>query len=400
MPSTLIQIFNNFIDMGSKPNARYWENVIVRKINMITLIGTFNVFISFILFPLIGIYDFQVALLTCIIAGPLVIFLNIKKGYLWGSYSFFLVGVYIMLFMSIKLGMESYFMLFYFPITLAVVQLLGRRETFKHLIIILSLFFVSIAFVSYAYTFNLYKIVLDVDDLSTLRIFNILLSAFTGMAFISQITIENIKQEEVIKSVLKEKELLLAEVFHRVKNNMNIVTSLLNLKKGVSVSKEAIDALEDCRNRVFSMALVHQKIFNRKDLSGINFKEYIKDLVDEIQNAFSLEHEVRVNIKANEIEIPLNKAIPMGLILNELITNSFKHAVEPGKLLIVDIVLEKSDNSISFIYQDNGPGITTNKPIKAESLGLELIHSLTDQLNGKPFFNNINGFEFKLSFNC
>jgi two-component sensor histidine kinase len=210
--------------------------------------------------------------------------------------------------------------------------------------------------------------------------------------------IESIAQDTLIKKMLHEKEILLAEVFHRVKNNMNIVTSLLNLKKITSESQETKDALEECRNRVFSMALVHQNIFNNDTLIGLNFKHYIINLVDEIANSFGSKDSYEIKYDLDEIQLDLSTSIPCGLIINELITNSFKYAQVPGKKLIISILLKKENGKIRLMVQDNGPGIAENFMTEKNTLGMELIDSLSDQINGNSQFKNNDGTSFELIF--
>ena len=296
------------------------------------------------------------------------------------------------------LGLDSYFILFYFPIILAVVQLLGRRETLTHMGIILLGYFLNIVLISIAYKYNYNQVLLDSGMLPNVRLFTIILSSFTCLAFIAILRIESLKQEEMLKSVLKEKDILLAEVFHRVKNNMNVITSLLSLKKNVSNSNEVKIALDDCRNRVYSMALVHQKIFERKSIAGLDFSEYIKDLIKEISTSFGMDETTDYEIETEKIELPLDYAIPVGLIVNELLTNMFKYAKQPNSRLRIKLNFSKKGNEVHLSLCDNGPGINPNKEIGSESMGFELIRALTDQIDGISKKKREKGFCFNLRF--
>lgn len=387
-----------FNQLGIKPHYQLWEVFLTRKINFITVIGSFNVILSAIIFPLFNLTALHPLLITTIVLAPLVFLVNNKINYVWGAYGFYLIGIILMLFMSIRLGTESYFLLFYFPITLSVIQLLGRKETVLHMIIILLLFFVSIITIVICYKNNYGKLNLEPSTVSNLQAFNIIISAFTGTAVIIQITLENIKHESLIKSMLKEKEILVAEVFHRVKNNMNIVTSLLNLKKENSNSQEVKDALEDCRNRVFSMALVHQKIFNKNNVSELDFGEYTVDLINEIKKSVDSSDSDKITVKATSMKLPLNYAIPCGLILNELITNSFKYAKMKGKVLEINVELISNDKERKLIVKDNGPGIYNKENQHESTLGMVLIKSLCEQIDAKYKFENNNGLSFTLVF--
>lgn len=382
---------------GIKANYQVWENNLVRKINLITLIGFFNISISYFLFPALNIHNFQNVILLGIVTAPIIIFLNSTRGYLYGAYGFYIIGMIMMTTIAIQLGSESYFINFYFPMTLSVIHLFGRKETLSHIFVILFLFLVSTIIIAYYYSNDLYVLKIEKDTLFKVKIFNIILSLFSGIMEIVIITTESIKHEKTITKMLKEKDVLIAEVFHRVKNNMNIVTSLLNLKKENSNSEEVKIAIEECRNRVFSMALVHQKIFNRGSVSVLNFSDYIKDLVNEITSSMGNEEDTEISIKTEELELPLNYAIPCGLILNELITNANKHAKIPNQKLIIGVSLFSEHGKRKLIVTDNGPGI---KDIKThfDSLGMELIDSLCQQIDGKYTFENKSGLHFTLEF--
>jgi two-component sensor histidine kinase len=217
------------------------------------------------------------------------------------------------------------------------------------------------------------------------------------MAFMITIINDYNKQDELIKKMLKEKEVLLAEVFHRVKNNLNIVTSLLNLKKNSTESAEVKEALEECRSRVFSMALVHQNIFNNHEV-GLNFKTYIENLVSEIANSLGMNQQIELALETEEISLNLSSAIPCGIILNEIITNSYKYALSENNRLQIQIIIKQKGEMISLEVSDNGPGISEEILAKDNTLGLELIETLSEQLGGEFSFSNNSGLVFHLSF--
>lgn len=247
--------------------------------------------------------------------------------------------------------------------------------------------------------FEVLRVVFDESLSSNLALLNILLCYISTILLVLILVMDYIKQEEIIRRVLKEKEILLAEVFHRVKNNMNIVTSLLSLKKNTSEQKEVKEALEECRSRVYSMALVHQNIFNEKNLIGLNFKDYIKNLTDEIAKSLGDSKTFDILLDTEEIELNLSTAIPCGLILNELITNSFKYALSDEKRLQINISLkQQKDGMIELIVRDNGQGIPQSTLDANATLGIELIRSLSEQINGVSSFKNEGGMVYTLAF--
>lgn len=393
-----MKLLQRLRSLGIRPEHQVWEVFLIRKINFVSLIAFINVTSAYLLFPAFGLDALQPVLLPSMGLALLVIVINSTWGYVPGSYFYFLIGLLLITYMTVRLGSDSYFLLFFFPITLTVIQLLGRKETVLHMSVILAIYFTGILFSAYCYLNDLYRIQMDTELLGKIRLFNIVVSALTALFFITQITIENNRQEQLIRDMLKEKDVMMAEIFHRVKNNMNIVTSLLNLKKNNSDSVEVSEALEDCRNRVFSMALVHDKIFNRNNIAGLNFGEYTRDLVETIGKSMGLDKEDKIHVEAMDIELPLSQAIPCGLILNELVTNSCKHARVPGRQLNVHILLTKENGQCNILYNDNGPGMKEGDTSKHGSLGVELIHTLCEQVDGKCSFLNKDGLQFNLSF--
>ena len=300
--------------------------------------------------------------------------------------------------MNLKMGIESYALLFYFPVFISMIQLLGRRETIKHLVILSIICLLSVIVIIVGFKFHFVPLVQISSSVFSIIVFNIVLSFLTTFAFMIIMVNEGITQENHIKNALKEKEILLAEVFHRVKNNMNIVTSLLNLKKQMSDSIEVKEALEDCRNRVFSMALVHQNIFNSKSIVGLNFKDYVKNLTSEIAKSLGEVNKYEIVLETEDVSLDLSNAIPCGLILNELITNSFKYVQKQNEKLVIRVKLNKIKDTVTFEVSDNGPGLPSKIDSSKASLGLELVKSLSEQIDGICSFTNENGLVFKLSF--
>jgi two-component sensor histidine kinase len=388
---------DTFGDLGVKTFYNPWEISLTRKLNFLSLVGICNVIVTLILFLSIGFTDFVTECVITLLMGPLVIVLNIRKNYLWAAYLFYGIGITLFFLLTLKMGIDSYVILYYFPILVSLIQVFGRKETLKHLVTIAFLFFISIVGIVVAYKNDHQSIAYTTDSLLRLKLVNILSAFFLTVVLICIITIENLKQETLIKNTLREKEILLAEVFHRVKNNMNIVTSLLNLKKFSSKSEEVKQALEECRERVFSMALVHQIIYSNKNITSLNFEEYIQKLAGESVNAIGGIQKVDVEFDTESIELPLFYAIPCGLILNELITNSFKHAQIPAKKLKIEIAFKGIDDDLLIKYRDNGPGFAPQE-FKSDSLGLELIKSLAEQIDAVYSIQSLNGSVFEMQF--
>ncbi|MCG6553698.1 MAG: response regulator [Candidatus Magnetominusculus sp. LBB02] len=209
--------------------------------------------------------------------------------------------------------------------------------------------------------------------------------------------------EEKIKASLEEKTLLLREIHHRVKNNMEIISNLIELNIDTADDQKVIDMSNEMKNRIRSMSLVHQSLYQNDNLSHINFRDYTKDLTADILNSYSVEPSaVSVTIDINDdVYIGMDTAMPCCLIINELITNSIKHAFKKTKEGRLYISMKATGHqSYELIVRDNGGGIPEGFDIsKSSSLGLTLIKTLGEyQLGGKIEINGDDGMEFKLSF--
>ncbi len=199
---------------------------------------------------------------------------------------------------------------------------------------------------------------------------------------------------------LKEKEQLLKEVHHRVKNNLQIVCSLLNLQSDNIVDEKYLSLVRESRNRINSMALVHEMLYTSKDLSKIELKEYIERLSVSVHQSFAVPNsEIKFNYKVqNDINFEIDRMIPVGLILNEIISNSFKYAF-PEKKGVITVELSLNKNSCSLQVSDNGKGLPKNfNKDKDSNLGMQLVHMLSEQIDGRVEINQNNGTEYKITF--
>jgi len=205
-----------------------------------------------------------------------------------------------------------------------------------------------------------------------------------------------------LQKLLGEKELLIREIHHRVKNNLQIISSLLSLQSNTVNDKNIDEVLKQSQSRVNTMAILHNKLYQTEDFSNVPIKEYLQQLISSISDSFNSEKcRVDFNINAEEKErFNIDTAIPIGLIINELVTNSFKHAFSGRDKGIINIKLAKiNGNNYLFTFADNGTGIPENFRKKmAKSFGLELIEMLVQQLNGSLDIINKNGTTFEINF--
>lgn len=217
--------------------------------------------------------------------------------------------------------------------------------------------------------------------------------------------ITNRKQaEDKIMASLKEKEVLLKEIHHRVKNNLQVISSLLNLQSRYIHNAEAQSILEDSRNRVRSMALVHEELYRSENFAEVDFKEYIHHLSLNLFRAYNTDPgKICLEIKVEKVSLAVDMAVPCGLIINELITNSLKHAFPSsyqgkGKVLIQLKML--SEEEVELSVEDNGVGVPQDfNVMTTDSLGMYLVRLLSEeQLQGKLSVEQNKGLRFSIRF--
>jgi PAS domain S-box-containing protein len=208
--------------------------------------------------------------------------------------------------------------------------------------------------------------------------------------------------EDQIKASLEEKGILLREIHHRVKNNMQIISSLLNLQAGYIEDKKYLEMFKESQNRIYTMSLVHEKLYRSKDFTKINFKDYIHNLANGVFQSYSgMSSNILLNLNIENVELGIDSAIPCGLIINELVTNSLKYAFPDEKKGEIKIVLVNiNGNEYELTVSDNGIGIPEDLDFrKTETLGLHLVSSLAEyQLSGKIKLDRSRGTEFSIRF--
>ena len=234
--------------------------------------------------------------------------------------------------------------------------------------------------------------------------------------------------EEQIKTSLEEKEVLLKEIHHRVKNNMQIISSLLSLQSRYIKDENYLAVFKEGQNRVKSMAMIHEGLYKSDNLARINFEEYVHNLISGLFSSYGIDKDIiKTKINLDNILLDIDTAIPLGLILNELISNSLKHAYPHHSLNSknvsftnpaveisnqsnmqftsseeitdkINILLSQNEDMLKLIVMDNGIGFPENINFKnTKSLGLQLVNTLVSQLNGEIKLEKENGTKFTLN---
>ncbi len=199
--------------------------------------------------------------------------------------------------------------------------------------------------------------------------------------------------------LLIEKEWLLKEVHHRVKSNLQIVLSLLESQSRRQLSSEAFNAIQESQNRVYAMSLIHKKLYHSTDVASIDMDDYLRDLIQHLRESFGQADSIRFTLSLESHHLDVSQAVPVGLIVNEAITNSIKYAFpdkSPGNEISISYKI--TDDKVDLTISDNGVGMTLAQKEKAESLGLKLIRGLAEDINGFFTMNTENGVSILISF--
>lgn len=199
--------------------------------------------------------------------------------------------------------------------------------------------------------------------------------------------------ENKIKKSLDEKEILLREIHHRVKNNMQIISSLLNLQSNYLNDEKIKDVFKESQNRVRSMSMVHEMLYNSPDLDNIQLRDYMQKLTNTLINSYSTPNKrIKLFIQIEDIQMGIDTAIPLGLVINELISNSLKHAFKDLKEGKIRITAESKGGDYLIMVTDNGIGFPPDINFyKTKSLGLQLVNTLVDQIDGEIKLKTIKG---------
>ena len=220
-----------------------------------------------------------------------------------------------------------------------------------------------------------------------------------GIVCVASDITERKKAEEVIRNSLKEKEILLAEIHHRVKNNLAVISGLLQMQIWEADDAAAEGVLKDSQMRVKSIALVHEKLYQSEDLSHIEFDKYIGELLEGIEKTYR-HSDTNINFETDidSVIFNINQAIPCSLLLNELVVNAYKHAFKNSNEGTIYVSLKRRNGTIELQIKDDGVGLETSDNEEKSSLGMSLVNTLVQQLNGEMEAYNDDGASFKLTF--
>jgi len=220
---------------------------------------------------------------------------------------------------------------------------------------------------------------------------------------------ERMQAEKQVKASLREKEVLLRELHHRVKNNMQVISSILNLQSSRIKDKNVLEMFKKSRDRIRSMALIHEKLYQSKDFARIDLARYVQSLASHLFHSYNVDpNVVRLKTDVEDVFLDINTAIPCGLIINELVSNSIKHAFPKGRArgdkgkvrgeILISVHSDKNGQT-TLLLADNGMGLPKDFDIrKTKSLGLQLVNDLANQLEGSIKLQRRRGTAFRITF--
>ena len=208
------------------------------------------------------------------------------------------------------------------------------------------------------------------------------------------------ESEEQIKKSLREKEVLLQEIHHRVKNNMQVVSSLLHLQLAHMEGKEPSEILRECDNRIRTMASIHESLYQTKDFAKIDCQVHFEKLISHLLQSYGIGRTPpKIKVDAHNIQLDINRAIPCGLIINELVSNSLKYAFPDNKEGEIEIIFNSADDKVVLEVKDNGVGLSEGFNLQdTRTLGFKIVNTLVGQLDGSINISGDAGTAIKIVF--
>jgi len=386
--------------IGVKSGQDVFHVRLIKAINLLSINGVFCMFFAALYGTFLQHNATSYTILYTIPFFFFTIYLNYLQKVYWAATLLFVSNSVILTIYSFRTGEESYTHTLFILMIFALSIMYRRNEIRLYFFLNLTLILSCIIFVLVGFEMKWFTSIVDPSvNFTEQRQLNFIILLFCSLLFSMVVSITYQVQHKAMEMALNEHKVLLAEVNHRVKNNLAVIISLLNLQGYAEGDEKVSDALKEIRNRVMSMSLVHNKMYQNKDKNSILLDLYIRELVDEISTSINMQKKLNVDLDLANISINLSQAIPLGLILNELITNSMKHAfkgIEEPKIIVRLTVLNETD--VELIYKDNGIGIDPGILELNGGLGLELMRSLSEQMDAISTFSNESGLTFKLTF--
>ncbi len=407
----LNQVLYTFFDTILSIGTRHVQDTEKKKrltlLNLFTVLTLSAYLLGVLLVLVLQEYDMAFTLCSFCLLQFGIFYLNSRGWITISIYSYFLFINLSIFYFDSYTGLASGTYLYYFPIMVAIAILNDQKKyrlPFVLLQLMTILFFLINQFThrqlflspslsaTHAQYFFFFNSILSMLITSIVLIFSIGANTRIKSELERMISKKDKFEKELLDAVM-EKEVLLAEVHHRVKNNLAVITSLLNLKMNGVQNDYTKGVLLDCRNRIMSMSIIHEKLYKTQNPDRINMHHYLIELIEEIKISYpEPDKKISLEIQCPDLLVNLTEAIPCGLILNELITNAYKYAFTGKETGQVRVFLQAEKDRVSLLVADDGCGFDyTTKSAREDSLGLMLIEALTDQLDGEGSFDMQGG---------
>jgi len=416
----ITSVWSRIIKAGVDKDQTLMFSDKLQNCNRLSLLCSIFSFLYFFFFLQKNLYLPLVAISIGILIFVLTIILNYKKKYSVSSILLLFNTNYCVLFFSIYLGFNSGIHLYLFTSPLIVLSLFHANSK---RFIYLSMISYLLNFLLLLYIEKYYKLSIIHLEKSESEFFYILNFIFAicilislSMYFllnnekINYLLIaknEELKEEnnvrkeaeKLAKMALHEREILLSEIHHRVKNNLAIISALINLQIDNLKDEESKIIFEETKDRIYSMALIHNQLYQNNSFAQIEFAQYVNNFCSYLSKSYQTNPNVEIIERTEKIFLDIKTAIPCALILNELITNSFKHAFKNQSKGQIEVGLKKENNTILFWVSDTGSGMDS-KQLQSTSMGMSLVTSLVEQIDGKLDYAAKNGSCFLITFNA
>lgn len=405
---------SNLLDIGIYDNLEFYEKREVRIINLFTFITLAGLLVGITTVLFInGEYPAPTILFT-LFCSLGILFLNHKQHHNVATYLFVITINASLFILNEQYHQSVGNYLYFFPVIFCIALVHNPSKQNSRTLVFFAITVLSFV-ATQLFSFESLKIkTITPEDEKILFVYNACLTVFITMILVFLVVkLINKQNNEVISLLdkeheaqakishsLKEKEILLAEIQHRVKNNLAVITGLLNLQTEKAPCEISKNLMIESRNRVMSIAMVHERLYKKDNLAKIDFKQYLSELVNEVVSSFPSKQQINIKEELENAEIEITKAVPIGLILNEALTNSLKHAFQTEEIVSPEIKIQMQTiyDRMQISLSDNGKGFLDLAHRKDTSLGISLIESLADQIDAKVVFRNENGATVSLVF--
>lgn len=402
-------MFKQLLNIGIYSELDQFEKREIKLLNLIVLVyiaglavGLTNYFFLKEQLPFLFLF-------ISFVIQVIILFLNYKHLHKTATTSFVIVLSLTLYYVSQFYSSTVATFIFYFPALFIIALLINPTKKINRTIFffsILSVSFLCSRFLNIEVLKNTSineeqnKILLEYNlyfCLSFSLLLVILISRQLNNQFMETSNLLNLVEKDklLVQNALKEKEILLSELQHRVKNNLAVIIGLLNMQKEIATEEESKQFMTEIKGRVISISMVHDKLLGGGSFSEISLSDYINDLTKEILSGYSTYKGIKLDIEVQDINMDLSKAVPLGLIINEVLTNSFKHAFNDTIIHpLISLKIAKTAKGIEVSIFDNGAGF--KMPTNKNSLGLGLIKALSEQLDAELTITGSNGTKVQL----